>query len=90
MNGFSQDLFVSDNDMTKAIFNVSSNLGVVLGSVMLLSLASPWFLLILPILLLALWLIKSFYPQTSGQVRKLDLECKSPLYTLFGETLMVS
>ncbi|TKY89331.1 hypothetical protein EX895_001862 [Sporisorium graminicola] len=87
VNRFSQDLFVSDNDMTKAIFNVSSNLGVVLGSVVLLSLASPWFLLILPVLLPALWLIKSFYLQTSGQIRKLDLESKSPLYTLFGETI---
>ncbi|KAJ9475218.1 putative Metal resistance protein YCF1 (putative) [Pseudozyma hubeiensis] len=87
VNRFSQDLFVSDNDMSKAIFNVSSNLGVVLGSVMLLSLASPWFLLILPILLPALWLIKSFYLRTSGQIRKLDLESKSPLYTLFGETI---
>ncbi|GAC95681.1 ABC transporter [Pseudozyma hubeiensis SY62] len=87
VNRLSQDLFVSDNDMTKAIFNVSSNLGVVLGSVMLLSLASPWFLLILPILLPALWLIKSFYLRTSGQIRKLDLESKSPLYTLFGETI---
>lgn len=87
VNRFSQDLFVSDNDMTKALFNVSSNLGVVLGSMILLSLASPWFLLILPVLLPTLWAIKSFYLRTSGQVRKLDLESKSPLYTLFGETI---
>ncbi|KAN0062057.1 hypothetical protein ACQY0O_006056 [Thecaphora frezii] len=87
VNRFSQDLFVSDNDMTKALFNVSSNLGVVLGSVILLSLASPYFLLILPLLLPTLWAVKTFYLRTSGQVRRLDLESKSPLYTLYGETI---
>jgi ATP-binding cassette subfamily C (CFTR/MRP) protein 1 len=87
VNRFSQDLFVPNSDMTKALFNVSSNLGVVHGSMILLSLASPWFLLILPVLLPTLWAIESFYLRTSVQVRKLDLESKSPLHTLLGETI---
>ena len=40
-----------------------------------------------PLLVLALYLLQNFYLRTSRQMRFLDLECKSPLYTHFAETL---
>ncbi len=43
--------------------------------------------IICPLLILALYLLQNFYLRTSRQMRYLDLECKSPLYTHFAETL---
>lgn len=40
-----------------------------------------------PFVLLALYLLQKFYLRTSRQMRFLDLEYKSPLYTHFAETL---
>ncbi|RSL82873.1 hypothetical protein CEP52_016853 [Fusarium oligoseptatum] len=37
-------------------------------------------------MILILWLIQRFYLRTSRQLRLLDLECKSPLYTHFLDT----
>ena len=41
----------------------------------------------IPICAVLIWLIQKFYLRTSRQVRLLDLEAKSPLYTHFIETL---
>ena len=41
----------------------------------------------IPFILVILYLIQKFYLRTSRQLRHLDLEAKSPLYTHFTETL---
>ena len=40
----------------------------------------------IPVLLIAAYFIQKYYLRTSRQIRLLDLEAKSPLYTLFAET----
>jgi ABC-type multidrug transport system fused ATPase/permease subunit len=46
-----------------------------------------YFAATIPFLLLAIWLIQRYYLRTSRQVRLLDIEAKSPLYTHFSETI---
>lgn len=41
----------------------------------------------IPLLGAAVYLLQSFYLQTSRQVRLLDIEAKAPLYTLFSESV---
>ena len=41
----------------------------------------------IPFIVLVLYLLQKFYLRTSRQIRHLDLEAKSPLYTHFTETL---
>jgi len=40
-----------------------------------------------PVLILTVYLLQNFYLRTSRQLRFLDLECQSPLYTHVAETL---
>lgn len=40
-----------------------------------------------PFFIIAVFVIQAYYLRTSRQVRLLDIEAKSPLYTHFGETL---
>lgn len=42
--------------------------------------------IVIPFLLLTIYLVQHFYLRTSRQMRHLDLEAKSPLYTQFSET----
>lgn len=41
---------------------------------------------ILPFMFIFIWFLQYFYLRTSRQMRHLDLECKTPLYTHFSET----
>jgi len=43
--------------------------------------------LTVPLLILCVYFLQKYYLRTSRQIRFLDLECKSPLYTHFTETL---
>ena len=53
----------------------------------LIGVASVYAAIAFPICLLALYLIQRFYLRTSRQLRFLDLEAKSPLYSGFMECL---
>lgn len=46
-----------------------------------------YFAITIPFLLLIIWLIQRYYLRTSRQVRLLDIEAKSPVYTHFSETI---
>jgi len=58
-----------------------------LAQIALISTGSTYMALTCPVLLLAVFLLQKFYLRTSRQMRFLDLECRSPLYTHFAETL---
>lgn len=53
----------------------------------LIAIASPFATISFPVCFIALYLIQMFYLRTSRQLRFLDLEAKSPLYTQFTEML---
>lgn len=59
----------------------------VLLSVALISVGAQYFATIIPVCAVALYLLAKFYLRTSRQIRHLDLEAKSPLYTIFTDTI---
>lgn len=86
VNLFSQDMTLISRDLPAALLavlyaasNAVSNIGIVLSGATYLS-------CVVPALLLALYFIQRYYLRTSRQVRLIDLEMKSPLYTYFEET----
>lgn len=50
-------------------------------------LSASYFLATMPAVILGVWILQKFYLRTSRQVRLLDLEAKSPLYSHFLESL---
>lgn len=58
-----------------------------LGQLALIATATWYVVLAYPIIFAIIWVIQRFYLRTSRQLRFLDLEAKSPLYTHFLETL---
>ncbi|KAF4435232.1 multidrug resistance [Fusarium acutatum] len=85
-NYFSQDITIIDNELPMAVANVVLDIFGVVGMGVLIASSSPWLGLTYPAMIFILWLIQRFYLRTSRQLRLLDLEAKSPLYTHFLDT----
>ncbi|KAF4899270.1 ABC transporter atnG [Colletotrichum fructicola] len=87
INRFSQDLQSVDGELPAALLNTVATTFIALAQVALVATASPWLAISYPLLVLVFYGIQRFYLRTSQQLRPLDLELKSPLYTHFLDTL---
>ncbi|KAI1416438.1 ABC multidrug transporter [Hypoxylon sp. FL1857] len=85
-NLFSQDLSLVDNELPRALFNVIFSVFVGIGQAAVIATSSPYLVISYPFLACILYVIQKFYLRTSRQLRLLDLEAKSPLYTHFLDT----
>ncbi|KAI1651140.1 putative ABC multidrug transporter [Daldinia loculata] len=85
-NLFSQDLNLIDNDLPHALLNVINAVLVAIGQAAVIATSSPLLAISYPFLIAVLYGIQKFYLRTSRQLRLLDLEAKSPLYTHFLDT----
>ncbi|KAK3685219.1 P-loop containing nucleoside triphosphate hydrolase protein [Podospora appendiculata] len=86
-NLFSQDMTLIDGDLPNAVVNFSFYFFVSLGNAAVIAASSPYLAISYPFLGVVLFWIQKFYLRTSRQIRLLDLEAKSPLYTHFTDTI---
>ncbi|KAM5346374.1 hypothetical protein ACJ41O_009379 [Fusarium nematophilum] len=86
-NLFSQDMTLLDNDLPLALTNFTLDLSDTIGIAVVIASASPYLAAGYPFLFVILYFVQKFYLRTSRQVRLLDLEAKSPLYTHFIDTI---
>lgn len=86
-NLFSQDMTLVDGDLPLAILNLVAICFIIIGMAVVVATSSPFIATSYPFLVLFLWTIQKFYLRTSRQLRLMDLEAKSPLYTHFTDTL---
>jgi ATP-binding cassette, subfamily C (CFTR/MRP), member 1 len=87
INRFSQDIQLIDAELPIAFLNTCANGFAVIAQAIMLIPASYWLVLTYPFLFGILWAVQKYYLRTSRQLRFLDLEAKSPLYSQFLETL---
>ncbi|KAK9426251.1 putative ABC multidrug transporter [Seiridium unicorne] len=87
LNRFSQDMTLFDNRLPVAMYHTIYGMHFVLLSTALIAVGAQYFAAIIPVCAVALYLLAKFYLRTSRQIRHLDLEAKSPLYTLFTDTI---
>ncbi|KAL7621968.1 hypothetical protein AAE478_007469 [Parahypoxylon ruwenzoriense] len=85
-NLFSQDLGLIDNELPSALLNTIFTVFVSIGQAAVIATSSPYLAISYPFLVCVLYGIQMFYLRTSRQLRLLDLEAKSPLYTHFLDT----
>ncbi|KAK0715388.1 P-loop containing nucleoside triphosphate hydrolase protein [Lasiosphaeris hirsuta] len=83
VNRFSQDMTLVDIQLPISFMMTSSNITGSIAQLALTCAASGWLALTIPPLLLLLFFLQKFYLRTSRQMRLLDLEAKSPLYSYF-------
>ncbi|KAL8747798.1 MAG: hypothetical protein Q9190_000370 [Brigantiaea leucoxantha] len=88
LNRFSQDLQLIDMDLPLAALNFFASFVQCVAQVVLIGVSSSYAAISFPLLFIALYLIQKFYLRTSRQLRFLDLEAKSPLYSQFSENIV--
>ncbi|TVY47392.1 ABC transporter [Lachnellula occidentalis] len=86
-NRFSQDILLIDTELPNSLMNLASFTLISFGQAIVIAVASPYLAISFPIIVGAIYMIQKFYLRTSRQLRSLELEAKSPLYTHFLETL---
>lgn len=86
-NRFSQDMTIIDTELPYSLVDFSYSTVVAIMSAALMSISAGYFAATLPAVCLAVWTLQKYYLKTSRQMRILDLEAKSPLYSHFIESL---
>ncbi|KAH7370165.1 putative ABC multidrug transporter [Rhexocercosporidium sp. MPI-PUGE-AT-0058] len=87
INLFSQDLNLIDTELPEALLNTLYAVFTAIGQAAVMLSSSPYIAISYPFLLALMWILQRFYLRTSRQLRLLDLEAKSPLYTHFLDTV---
>lgn len=86
LNRFSQDMTIIDTLLPISVMQIGYVLCEIIWNAALICYGSYYLTAFIPILMLVLYTIQKFYLRTSRQMRLLDLEMKSPLFTHFTET----
>ena len=87
LNRFSQDLQLIDMDLPLSALNFVAAFILCIAQIILIGVSSVYAAISFPVCFLFVYLIQKFYLRTSRQLRFLDLEAKSPLYSQFSETI---
>lgn len=87
VNLFSQDMNVVDFELPWASVEFTASCCIAIMQAILICLSAAYLAAIMPIVLGLMYLLQKFYLRTSRQIRLMDLEAKSPLYSNFIESL---
>ncbi|KAK0615109.1 P-loop containing nucleoside triphosphate hydrolase protein, partial [Bombardia bombarda] len=83
VNRFSQDMTLVDLALPFSFLLSYSQIIGALALIILTCVSSGWLAIAIPVLIIVLLILQKFYLRTSRQMRLLDLEAKSPLYSHF-------
>ncbi|KAF2995600.1 hypothetical protein E8E14_000809 [Neopestalotiopsis sp. 37M] len=87
LNRFSQDMTLIDQALPMAFFTTALDSLTVIANAAIIASGAQYIAAIIPLCFAPMYFLQKFYLRTSRQLRHLDLESKSPLYTHFTETL---
>lgn len=78
---------VLDAELPFSLIDLLFSLVTTFMAAILMCLSAGYFAATMPPVILIVWLLQKYYLRTSRQIRLLDLEAKSPLYSHFLESL---
>ncbi|KAJ6139789.1 ABC transporter integral membrane type 1 [Penicillium samsonianum] len=87
LNRFSQDMTLVDLALPIALMSSAESFFGCIATIGLIATGSPFMATTIPITLIVLYFLQKIYLKTSRQLRYLDLESRSPLYSHFAEVL---
>ncbi|KAF9981243.1 hypothetical protein BGZ75_007515 [Mortierella antarctica] len=87
LNRFSSDVAAVDEEVPQGFFNVLVCGFNLVGNLIIVSIATPVFILILPPLGLLYWTLQKYFIRTSSILKRLEGITKSPIYQQFTESL---
>ncbi|GMH87232.1 hypothetical protein TrST_g6248 [Triparma strigata] len=87
LNRFSKDTYTLDQQMSATVRMYLGTLSSVIGTLIVISTVTPWFLITLPPILVFYLSQQRYFTKTYRELKRLDSVSRSPIYALFGETL---
>ncbi|KAJ5401745.1 ABC transporter integral membrane type 1 [Penicillium crustosum] len=87
LNRFSQDMTLVDLALPGALMSTADAFFGCIATIGLIATGSPFMATTIPVTLIVLYFLQKVYLKTSRQLRYLDLESRSPLYSHFAEAL---
>ncbi|KAI8278185.1 ABC transporter [Colletotrichum sp. SAR11_57] len=87
LNRFSQDMTLIDHRLPMSAFATLHTFLLVIAETAIIASGASYFAALIPPSFMALYLLQKYYLRTSRQLRHIDLEAKSPLFTHFTEVL---
>ncbi|OAQ99634.1 hypothetical protein LLEC1_06869 [Akanthomyces lecanii] len=87
LNRFSQDMSLIDQALPMAFAGTIILVAQAIADTAVIASGASYVGVMIPFGLVAVYMIQRYYLRTSRQIRFLDLELKSPLYTQFTETV---
>lgn len=87
LNRFSKDVDVLDNVLPDLLLLFLSQIFAVFGTIIVISISTPLFLVVVIPIFISYYLIQRFYIATSRQLARLESVTRSPIYSHFGESI---
>lgn len=87
LNRCSKDIYAVDEQLQQTMYGYMSTLTRVCATFVVITFATPWFLvLVLPILWMYRW-TQNYYIPSSRQLKRIESNLRSPIFAHFSETL---
>ncbi|KFO10391.1 Canalicular multispecific organic anion transporter 1, partial [Balearica regulorum gibbericeps] len=87
VNRFAKDIFTIDETIPMSFRSWLSCFMAIISTLLMITLATPFFALVIIPLSVFYYFVLRFYVSTSRQLRRLDSVTRSPIYSHFGETV---
>ncbi|KAM6263588.1 ATP-binding cassette sub-family C member 2 isoform 2-T2 [Spheniscus humboldti] len=87
VNRFAKDIFTIDEAIPMSFRSWLSCFMAIISTLLMISLATPFFAVVIIPLSIFYYFVLRFYVSTSRQLRRLDSVTRSPIYSHFGETV---
>ncbi|KAF9984806.1 hypothetical protein BGZ75_003629, partial [Mortierella antarctica] len=87
MNRFSKDMALVDELLPYVFYDTITIAIMLSGSVVTVCIVNPWIIISIPFILLAFAGLRYLYMKSSRQVKRIDSQSRSPVYSHLTETL---
>ncbi|KAF9364856.1 hypothetical protein BGX34_000147 [Mortierella sp. NVP85] len=87
LNRFSKDMANCDELLPYTFFDATQIVFMLFGAVIVVCIVNPWVVISIPFLFGGFILLRTIYIRTSRQVKRIDSQTRSPIYSQLSETL---
>ncbi|VDB90127.1 unnamed protein product [Peniophora sp. CBMAI 1063] len=87
LNRFSKDIDTMDNGLVDALRTFFTGLMGIVGSVVIISISLPWFLIAVAVIVVLYVFVTIFYRASAREVKRLEAVLRSSVYAHFSESI---
>ncbi|KAJ1982361.1 hypothetical protein H4R35_000316 [Dimargaris xerosporica] len=87
LNRFTKDQSSVDELLPMCIFDSFQCTMMVIGAIVIVSIANPWVIIAVPFILLGFGVLRHYYMLTNRVIKRIESTSRSPVYAILSETL---